>query len=75
MISPGIGRTRVKICGITREQDAICAAEMGADSIGFVFHRPSPRMLEIERALEIRRVIPPFVTITALFLDESDSRI
>lgn len=65
-------RTRVKICGITREQDAICAADMGADSIGLVFHRPSSRMIEIEPALEIRRVIPPFVTLTALFLDESE---
>ncbi len=65
-------RTRVKICGITRVQDARFAANRGADSIGLVFHQPSARAIEIEQALEIRRVLPPFVTVTALFLDESE---
>ena len=51
-------RTRVKICGITREQDAICAAGLGADSIGLMFHQPSSRVIDIEAALAIRRVIP-----------------
>lgn len=65
-------RTRIKICGITRVQDALHAAHSGADSIGLVFHPPSPRLLEIKKALEIRRAIPPFVTVTALFLDDSE---
>ncbi len=65
-------RTRVKICGITREQDALHAAARGADSIGLVFHQPSSRAVELDRALEIRRILPPFVTVTALFLDESE---
>ena len=65
-------RTRVKICGITRVQDARFAANRGADSIGLVFHQPSARAIGIEQALEIRRVLPPFVTVTALFLDESE---
>lgn len=65
-------RTRVKICGITREQDARHAAGRGADSIGLVFHQPSSRVVEIEQALAIRRVLPPFVTVTALFLDETE---
>lgn len=65
-------RTRVKICGITRIEDAQHAADRGADSIGLVFHKPSPRLIEIEQALEIRRVLPPFVTVTALFLDENE---
>ena len=64
-------RTRVKICGITRVADAIHAANRGADSIGLVFHQPSSRVIEIEQALEIRRILPPFVTVTALFLNES----
>ncbi len=64
-------RTRVKICGITRPQDARFAADRGADSIGLVFHQPSARAITIEQALELRRVVPPFVTVTALFLDES----
>jgi phosphoribosylanthranilate isomerase len=63
-------RTRVKICGITRTQDAIHAANRGADSIGLNFHPSSPRAITIEQALKIRRVVPPFVTVTALFLDE-----
>jgi phosphoribosylanthranilate isomerase len=65
-------RTRIKICGITRLQDAIHAANGGADAIGLVFHPPSPRLVELERALEIRRALPPFVTVTALFLDETE---
>ena len=65
-------RTRVKICGITRIEVARFAADRGADSIGLVFHQPSARAIEIEQALEIRRALPPFVTVTALFLDESE---
>jgi phosphoribosylanthranilate isomerase len=65
-------RTRIKICGITRLQDALHAANGGADTIGLVFHPPSPRLVDLERALEIRRALPPFVTITALFLDETE---
>ena len=48
------------------------AATAGADSIGLVFHPPSPRRIELGPALEIRRRLPPFVTVTALFLDESE---
>ncbi|MDH3760943.1 MAG: phosphoribosylanthranilate isomerase [Gammaproteobacteria bacterium] len=65
-------RTRVKICGITREQDARHAAARGADSIGLVFHRPSSRVVDLDQAIAIRRILPPFVTVTALFLDETE---
>lgn len=67
-----INRTRVKICGITRLEDARLAVDMGADSIGLVFHQPSPRSVSIDQAMEIRQAIPPFVTVTTLFLDESE---
>ena len=53
-------------------QDACYAADKGVDSIGLVFHQPSPRVVELERAVEIRRAMPPFVTVTALFLDETE---
>ena len=65
-------RTRVKICGITRLQDALYAVESGADSIGLNFHRSSPRFIDIEQALMIRRQIPPFINVTALLMNEND---
>jgi len=65
-------RTRIKICGITRLQDALHASACGADSIGLVFHPPSSRYIEVATAIEIYRALPPFVTVTALFLDEKE---
>ena len=65
-------RTRVKICGFTRIQDALDAAQQGVDSIGLMFHKPSSRFVELEQAMSIRQAMPPFVTVTALFLDESE---
>lgn len=62
-------RTRVKICGITREDDALAAARLGADALGFVFFPPSPRNLEAQRAAEIAAIVPPFVTRVGLFVD------
>lgn len=62
-------RTRVKICGITREQDAVLAAEYGADAIGLVFYEPSPRHVSVQQAAAIARQLPPFVTTVALFVN------
>ncbi|MGB5398219.1 MAG: phosphoribosylanthranilate isomerase [Gammaproteobacteria bacterium] len=62
-------QTRVKICGITRVQDALCAAEHGADAIGLVFYARSPRNIDIARAQQICRELPAFVTTVALFKD------
>lgn len=62
-------RTRVKICGITRPEDAVAAAEVGVDAIGLVFYPRSPRNIDANRAKEILSVIPPFITSVALFLD------
>lgn len=62
-------RTRVKVCGITRQQDALCAINMGADAIGLVFYSPSPRAVSIEQAQTIVENIPPFVSVVALFVD------
>jgi len=64
-----LSRTRVKICGITRSEDALAAVNAGADAIGFVFYEPSPRNLSIEQAALIAQVVPPFVTIVGLFVD------
>lgn len=62
-------RTRVKICGITRLEDALLSIDLGADALGFVFYPPSPRAVSIAQAAEIIKNIPPFVTTTALFVD------
>jgi len=53
--------TRVKICGITRDEDARLAATLGASAVGFVFWPGSPRWVSPERAREIVRVLPPLV--------------
>ena len=65
-------RTRVKICGFTRKDEALDAARQGVDAIGLVFHQASSRAIDIELGLTIRKAIPAFVTVTALFLDESE---
>ena len=68
-------RTRVKICGFTRAEDAVYAAQLGVDAIGLVFYPPSPRNVDIERAVEIVNALPAFVSVVALFVDEREARI
>jgi phosphoribosylanthranilate isomerase len=62
-------RTRVKICGITRIEDGIAAAQAGADAIGLVFWPGSPRCVEREQARAIVAALPAFVTTVGLFVD------
>ncbi len=64
-------RTRVKICGITRQRDAWDAIKLGADAIGLVFYPPSPRAVTVEQAVEIVRQLSPFISVVALFVDAS----
>ncbi|KAB2937911.1 MAG: N-(5'-phosphoribosyl)anthranilate isomerase [Rhodocyclaceae bacterium] len=66
-----MARTRIKICGITRPEDACAAVELGADALGLVFYGPSPRCVTVEQAWEIARIVPPFVTLVGLFVNES----
>jgi len=68
-------RTRVKICGFTRVEDAVCAAQLGVDAIGLVFYPLSPRNVGIEQAVKIVNALPAFVSVVALFVDEQESRI
>jgi phosphoribosylanthranilate isomerase len=68
-------RTRIKICGITRPADALAAAEAGADAVGMVFYPQSPRFLSVERALEIRDALPPFVQSVALFVNPDAAQV
>ncbi len=64
-------RTRIKICGLTREQDVDAAVAAGADAIGFVMYAKSPRAVTVERAAELARRLPPFVTPVLLFVNAS----
>ena len=67
--------TRVKMCGITRSQDGLVAAEAGADAIGLVFYAKSPRNVGLDQAASIVRVLPPFVTTVALFVNPQPSEV
>jgi phosphoribosylanthranilate isomerase len=68
-------RTRIKICGLTREADVDAAVAAGADAVGFVFYAPSPRAVSFERAAELARRLPPFVTPVGLFVNASEAEI
>jgi phosphoribosylanthranilate isomerase len=68
-------RTRVKICGITRVEDAMKAVDAGCDAIGMVFYEPSPRFVTIEQAAQIVEALPPFVTPVGLFVNAEPSYI
>lgn len=62
-------RVRVKICGITRLEDALNVVEQGADAIGLVFYAQSPRSVTISQAIEIANNIPAFVSVVGLFVN------
>ncbi|OQW71784.1 MAG: N-(5'-phosphoribosyl)anthranilate isomerase [Proteobacteria bacterium ST_bin11] len=68
-------RTRVKICGFTKTEDALCAANLGVDAVGLVFYPPSPRNVSIEQAASISRALPAFVNVVALFVDAEQALI
>ena len=67
--------TRVKICGITRIEDGMAAAQAGADAIGLVFAPASPRRVSAEQAADIAAALPPFVSCVALFVDPGAAQV
>ena len=73
--APFAQRTRIKICGLTREADVDAAVAAGADAIGFVLYAKSPRYVSPARAAELARRLPPFVTPVLLFVNESATNI
>lgn len=75
MSTRGCLRTRVKICGITRLEDALAAIAAGADALGFVFYAPSPRAVSAQQAAAIVQALPPLVTTVGLFVDASRAEI
>ena len=68
-------RTRIKICGLTREADVDAAVDAGADAIGFVLYPPSPRAVDAARAGALARRLPPFVTPVLLVVNASPAEI
>ncbi len=68
-------RTRVKICGFTRVDEAVSASCLGADAVGLVFYPSSPRHVDIGQAIKIVNALPAFTTAVALFVDEQEARI
>lgn len=68
-------RTRIKICGLTREQDIEAAVSAGVDAIGFVFYAKSKRCLTPTRAAQLRRMVPAFVDVVALFVNPEEAEV
>jgi len=68
-------KTRIKICGLTREQDVDAAVPAGADAIGFVLYAKSPRAVTPQRAAELARRLPPFITPVLLFVNATATEI
>jgi phosphoribosylanthranilate isomerase len=66
---------KIKICGITRLEDAILASNLGVDAIGLVFYGESPRAVTIGQAQEIASVVAPFTSVVGLFVDETQYEI
>ena len=72
---PVFYRPRVKICGITRVEDALHAAQLGVDAIGLVFYPKSPRAISLQQAQAILQALPPFVSVVGLFVDAEPTQI
>jgi phosphoribosylanthranilate isomerase len=68
-------RTRIKICGLTREQDVYAAVAAGADAIGFVLYPQSPRAVTPQRAADLAKRLPPFITPVLLFVNASAAEV
>lgn len=68
-------RTRIKVCGLTREQDVDAAVQAGVDAIGFVLYAPSARAVSPQRAAVLARRLPPYVTPVLLFVNEKTPEI
>ena len=69
------GKTRIKICGLTRAEDVDAAVAAGADALGFVFYPSSPRYVAPQQAAELARRVPPFVDLVGLFVNAEAAQV
>ena len=67
--------TRIKICGMTRVEDALMAVEAGADAIGLIFWAGSKRAVGVEQAQAITRALPPLISTVGVFVNETPDRV
>ena len=67
--------TRIKICGLTRQEDFQVAVDAGADAIGLVFYPHSPRYVDLQKAAELACALPPFVTLVGLFVNADPAQV
>ncbi len=67
--------TRIKICGITRQQDVQAVAASGADALGLVFYAGSPRHVTVSQAAQLARAVSPFVTVVGLFVNPAATEV
>ncbi len=74
-MKPTTTRTRIKICGLTRETDVQAAVTAGADALGFVFYPKSPRYVSPDRAASLTMLLPPFITAVGLFVNETPEKV
>ncbi|MGG1949131.1 phosphoribosylanthranilate isomerase [Trinickia sp. NRRL B-1857] len=68
-VGPIAGRTRIKLCGLSRRADVELAVDLGADAIGLVFYPPSPRSVGVAEAIDLAGGLPPFVSVVGLFVN------
>ena len=61
--------TRIKICGLTQREDLLAAVASGANALGFVFYHKSPRNINLQQAVQLSAIVPPFVTSVGLFVN------
>ena len=72
---PGSRRVRVKVCGLTRAEDARAAVQCGVDAIGMIFYPPSPRGVDIAAAVAVAEAVPAFVTTVGVFVDAREEEV
>lgn len=68
-------RTAIKICGLTRKEDLLNAIDAGADAVGLVFYKPSPRYVNLAKARELARWVPPNVCMVGLFVNATPEEV